>query len=84
MGNEILVGSSRLWKSLKDVALKQIGALAGLIGISVVLTILSPEFLTPGNLLNVARQISVIAIIAFGQTFVILTAGIDLFIAFHG
>ena len=36
------------------------------------------EFLTPGNLTNVLRQISVNAIMAVGQTFVIITAGIDL------
>jgi ribose transport system permease protein len=44
----------------------------------VVLTALSPSFLTPENLLNVARQVSINAIIAAGMTFVILTAGIDL------
>jgi ribose transport system permease protein len=38
----------------------------------------SPNFLKPDNLLNVANQIAVIAIIAIGMTIVILTAGIDL------
>ncbi len=37
-----------------------------------------PVFLTQGNLLNVATQIVVIAIIAIGMTMVIITAGIDL------
>ena len=32
----------------------------------------------PNNLLNLLRQASVNALIAFGMTFVILTAGIDL------
>lgn len=36
------------------------------------------DFLAPGNLLNVLRQIAVNAILATGQTFVIITAGIDL------
>ncbi|BDE05310.1 ABC transporter permease [Vulcanimicrobium alpinum] len=35
-------------------------------------------FLTAGNLTNVLRQITVNAIMAVGQTFVIITAGIDL------
>jgi ribose/xylose/arabinose/galactoside ABC-type transport system permease subunit len=35
-------------------------------------------FLTPGNLTNVLRQITYNAILAVGQTFVIITAGIDL------
>jgi len=37
-----------------------------------------PVFLTQQNLLNVATQIVVIAIIAIGMTMVIITAGIDL------
>ncbi len=42
------------------------------------MTILSPQFLEPRNLLNVVRQISIIAIVAFGETLVIITGGIDL------
>ncbi|MFO1460108.1 MAG: ABC transporter permease [Verrucomicrobiota bacterium] len=37
-----------------------------------------PNFLKPGNLLNIANQIAVIAIVAIGMTFVIITGGIDL------
>ena len=37
-----------------------------------------PNFLKASNLLNVANQIAVIAIIAIGMTLVIITAGIDL------
>jgi len=38
----------------------------------------SSNFLTPGNLKNVAGQSAVIAIIAIGMTLVIITGGIDL------
>ena len=37
-----------------------------------------PTFLLPDNLLNVANQIAVIAILAIGMTMVIITGGIDL------
>lgn len=37
-----------------------------------------PNFLKTSNLLNIANQIAVIAIIAIGMTLVIITAGIDL------
>ena len=37
-----------------------------------------PNFLKPENLLNIANQIAVIAIIAIGMTVVIITGGIDL------
>lgn len=37
-----------------------------------------PNFLKPENLLNIANQIAVIAIVAIGMTMVIITGGIDL------
>jgi ribose transport system permease protein len=52
--------------------------LSGLLGLIVVLWILTPHFLTVSNLLNVAQQATIIAIIAVGMTFVIITGGIDL------
>jgi ribose transport system permease protein len=53
-------------------------ALFGLIVLAGVLTALSPNFLTVDNLMNVARQISIIGIVAVGMTLVIVTSGIDL------
>ncbi|MFC2969512.1 ribose ABC transporter permease [Acidimangrovimonas pyrenivorans] len=53
-------------------------SLIGLLILMAVITVLSPHFLTTSNLLIVLRQTSINAIIAFGMTFVILTAGIDL------
>ncbi|MBA3716479.1 MAG: ABC transporter permease, partial [Pyrinomonadaceae bacterium] len=52
--------------------------MAGLFGLVVVLWALTPHFLTVSNLLNVAEQATIIAIVAVGMTFVIITAGIDL------
>lgn len=49
-----------------------------LIGMIVLLSILSPYFLQVRNLLNVVRQISLIAIIGMGVTMCIITTGIDL------
>ena len=54
------------------------GPLIGLIIIFVVMSILSPYFLTPRNLLNIITQVSDIGIMAVGQALVILIAGIDL------
>jgi len=39
---------------------------------------MSPYFLTIPNILNIIRQVSIIAVISFGMTMVILTGGIDL------
>ena len=57
---------------------RQLGTLAGLVGLSVLLWALSPHFLTVSNLLNVLEQTSINAVIAVGMTFVILSGGIDL------
>ncbi len=57
---------------------RQLGTLLGLLSLCLVLWILTPYFLTLSNLLNIVEQSSVIAIIAAGMTFVIITAGIDL------
>lgn len=43
-----------------------------------VFALTSPYFFTSSNLLNVARQVSVTAIVAVGMTYVIILAGIDL------
>lgn len=40
--------------------------------------LLTPRFLDAGNLSNLALQVSVVAIVAIGSTFVIFTGGIDL------
>lgn len=54
------------------------GPLLGFIVLVIVLSILSPAFLTVRNLVNVFQQISVLSILALGSTAVIITAGIDL------
>ncbi len=49
-----------------------------LLGLSAVLTLLNPAFLTINNLMTVVLQASILSIVAIGETFVMLTAGIDL------
>lgn len=54
------------------------GALGALIVLFLAMAIMSPDFLDANNLLNVGVQAAVTAILAFGVTFVIVSAGIDL------
>lgn len=56
----------------------EIRMLALALALGVVLSILSPHFLTSNNLLNVLDQSVVVGIVAIGMTFVILIGGIDL------
>lgn len=50
----------------------------GLVLLCTIMMFLSDQFLTPSNLSNILRQVSINAIIAVGMTIVILTGGIDL------
>src|SRR3712207_5326987 len=54
------------------------GILPILVLICILFTFLSPNFLTPGNVVNILRQASINIVLATGMTFVILTGGIDL------
>jgi ribose/xylose/arabinose/galactoside ABC-type transport system permease subunit len=58
--------------------LSGVGPLVGLLLLIVVLSVLSPAFLTVSNAINIFQQISVLAILALGATAVIITGGIDL------
>ena len=57
------------------------GAVAILLLLVLAFFIATPNFLTVRNLLNILRQYSVPAILAVGQTVVIVSAGIDLSVA---
>lgn len=58
--------------------LNKLGPLLALVVLIIFVTIMNPNFMAPANLLNLLRQVSTNALIAFGMTFVIITGGIDL------
>jgi ribose transport system permease protein len=64
--------------SLGDIAGRESGGLVVLLVAVGVLALISNQFLTAGNLSNLARQVAIFGIIAVGELLVILTAGIDL------
>lgn len=55
-----------------------LSVLSGLILLSLIFGFMSDKFFSVDNLLTVALQSAIIAIIAIGQTYVIITTGIDL------
>ena len=57
---------------------RRFGTVIGLGVLCAILWALTPHFLTVSNLLNVAQQTSINAIVAVGMTFVIISGGIDL------
>ncbi|AOS66163.1 ABC transporter permease [Actinoalloteichus hymeniacidonis] len=54
------------------------GALLGLLVLAGALWLMVPSFGSPQNLLNIGVQAAVVAVMAFGVTFVIISGGIDL------
>ena len=57
---------------------RETGILVVLLLVGLVFTRLSPYFLTESNLFTLLLNTAVVALLALGQTFVLLTAGIDL------
>ncbi|MBS1165198.1 MAG: ABC-type transporter, integral rane subunit, partial [Proteobacteria bacterium] len=84
MSNEVLTndklpGEKSIAKSAAMTdKLYQLGVLLSLILLCVVMSVLSPRFPTMDNLMNVASQAAVSAIVSIGMFLAILTAGIDL------
>jgi len=62
----------------KKQGLSKYASVLILLGIIIISSLLSPTFLKTANLINIARQISIITILAFGQTLIIINGEIDL------
>jgi len=62
----------------KNIIFEKLGALFGLLFLVIVLSFISPYFLTVNNITNVLQQASINALVASGMLLAILTAGIDL------
>ncbi len=54
------------------------GPIIAFLLLAIYLSFASPHFLTGSNVVNITRQTSITAILAIGQTLVIITGGIDL------
>jgi len=68
-------GTATWWQQ----AVVRLGVLPLLLAIAVIVfSLLSPNFLTGQNLLNVARQSTFLAMVAMGQMLALLTGGFDL------
>ena len=63
--------------NLRNVVIKY-KSLIGLLVLCIVISLITPRFLSIANIKNVLTQVSVNAVIAIGMSFVILTGGIDL------
>lgn len=66
----------KLFTRLKRI--RELGLLLGLIILCIAIALATPYFLKPLNIFNVLRQVSVYAIMAVGETLVLVAGGIDL------
>ena len=61
--------------------LRAYGALLGMLVVLLLVAAIKPSFLSPANISNVLRQSTVLLIIAFGLTVVLMLRGVDLSVA---
>ncbi|HEY8476562.1 MAG TPA: hypothetical protein VIN09_06830, partial [Chloroflexota bacterium] len=73
LGREGLALLQQLWQAQ--------GSLVAFLVICLGFALTAPGFTTTENIFNVLRQVAIVGILAVGQTFVVLTAGIDLSVA---
>ncbi len=66
------------WSKRGVFSLQKYGLMIGFVFISIVISILTPDFLSSANLLNILRQSSIVGVMAIGTTFVIIGGGFDI------
>lgn len=66
------------WKQKLYIIFDKGSTTIGLALLFIIMSIITTDFLTVDNLLNVARQSAVLCIMAVAMTFIIITGGIDL------
>lgn len=70
-------------KSALMPRVKELGIVLVLIVLVIAFSVMSPNFLDPTNILNIARQIATLGIVAVGFSFVLITGGIDLSVGYQ-
>jgi len=63
---------------VRNIKWSRIGMPAVILALAVIFGAINPNFWSVTNMANVSRQMSILALLAIGQTFAILSGGIDL------
>jgi ribose transport system permease protein len=71
-------GWKAIWEKRRGLSLKKYGLMIGFLFISLIISIVTPDFLSSTNLLNILRQSSIVGVMAIGTTFVIIGGGFDI------
>lgn len=75
---ESTIVTAQLLRKVKKLSIKKYGMMIGFLIISVVISIVTPNFLSARNILNILRQSSIVGVMAIGTTFVIIGGGFDI------
>ena len=67
-----------IWTERGGFSLKKYGLMIGFVFISLIISIVTPNFLSSTNILNILRQSSIVGVMAIGTTFVIIGGGFDI------
>ncbi len=82
MNNKGLKMAGNLFRNTEDgqigFSFKKYGVMIGFVFICLVISLITPNFLTGRNILNILRQSSIIGIMAIGTTFVIIGGDFDI------
>jgi ribose transport system permease protein len=76
--SQTAVAGAKAQRLLSRADLRQLGLPAALVALVIYFAISAPYFLELSNFQNIGKQGAALAAVAFGQTFVVLTRGIDL------
>ena len=76
-GPAVIKKTGKTRETLRNVWQK-FGTVIILLTMCCIATLIQPRFLTYPNLMNVARQVSIVAIMATGMTLVVISGGVDL------
>ena len=67
-----------LFRKGSGFSMRKYGMTIGFLIMSIIISVITPNFLTTGNILNMLRQSSIVGIMAIGSTFVIIGGGFDI------
>lgn len=71
-------GSRRRWLLEAVVKFREAGIIVFIVALALLVTLRAPAFLTLSNFRDILLNISILVIVALGQTMVIITRGVDL------
>lgn len=72
------VADKKDYNAIAKDMVRRFGIVLVLLLMVAILSVSAPTFLKFQNIINIIRQVSIVSIIAFGSTFVLITSGVDL------